>query len=244
MNTRTKAFTLSLSFHTLMAILAMGIVTQAHPPHEPIEIPLKTMNLVSLNTPSADIAPLPPLKQVSQPTVQPPQPRTPPVTPVVQPDRIPLKEAPVSAPLIAPATAPSVPAAAPSPQAAEAHPFVSKAVSPPAIEATPPATVEKKAKPDVNAAKKSFFAALRGKIQHQLRYPAAARRRGMEGDVNIRFVLESSGSIHDIDIRQGEAIFHDAAKMAVASASGITIPEVLSETLPTQIDLVLEFRLN
>ncbi|MCK9373930.1 MAG: TonB family protein [Sulfuricurvum sp.] len=244
MNTRTKAFTLSLSLHTLMAILAMGIVTQTRPLHEPIAIPLKTMNLVSLSNPSAEIAPAP--KQISKPAILPPQPRIAPLTPVVQPDRALRKEAPVSAPLtqIVPTTAPSVPTAAPSTQAVEAHPVVSKSVSPPVSESAPAPTVEKKAKPDVNTAKKSFFAALRGKIQHQLRYPAAARRRGMEGDVTIRFVLENSGTIHDIDIRQGEAIFHEAAKTAVASASGIAIPEVLSETLPTQIDLVLEFRLN
>lgn len=247
MNTRTKAFTLSLSFHTLMAILAMGVVTQTRPVHEPIAIPLKTMNLVSLSNPSAEISPAPVPKEVSKPALLPPQPRIAPTTPaVVQPERVPLREAPVAAPVAptAPAIAQPAPAAAPSVSTAEVRPSVSKTLAPPVIESAPAPTVEKKSRPDVNAVKKTFFAALRGKIQHQLRYPAAARRRGMEGDVNIRFVLENSGTIHDIDIRQGEAIFHEAAKMAVASASGIAIPEALSETLPTQIDLVLEFRLN
>lgn len=97
---------------------------------------------------------------------------------------------------------------------------------------------------DVNAEMNALKASLRLRIQQQLRYPSAARRRGMEGSVAVRFHLDPSGTIRDISVLRGEGLFHNAAKLAVASASGINIPDTLSDSLPREMELTLEFRLN
>jgi protein TonB len=99
-------------------------------------------------------------------------------------------------------------------------------------------------KSDFTAEKKSFFASLRTTIQHHLHYPTAARRRGMEGDIAVKFSLANDGTIHSISVQHGEAIFHNAAKTAVAAASGIDVPLTLTDSLPMEIELTLEFKLN
>lgn len=107
---------------------------------------------------------------------------------------------------------------------------------------SPPTKAQPKS--DLTAEKKSFFASLRTTIQNHLRYPIAARRRGMEGDIAVRFSLANDGTIHSISVQRGETIFHNAAKTAVASASGIDVPKNLSDALPMEIELTLEFKLN
>lgn len=107
-----------------------------------------------------------------------------------------------------------------------------------------PAQAKSQPKTDVSAELQAFKTALRAKIQQNLRYPSAARRRGMEGEVDVRFVLETSGSIRDIAIRNGESIFHDAARLAVASAAGMKVPEPLASRFPDELAVTLEFRLN
>ena len=66
----------------------------------------------------------------------------------------------------------------------------------------------------------------------------------MEGEVGVRFTLSDNGSISSINILSGDAIFHNAAKAAVASASGISVPKNLADSLPIDIDLTLEFTLK
>jgi protein TonB len=120
------------------------------------------------------------------------------------------------------------------------------AVKPSTAPVAPPVQVPAKPvqKADLTNEMQSFKASLRTKIKQLLQYPPSARRRGMEGEVNVHFVLENTGAIHDITINQGESIFHDAAKLAVASASGIKIPDQLSESFPKEMQLTLKFKLD
>jgi periplasmic protein TonB len=66
----------------------------------------------------------------------------------------------------------------------------------------------------------------------------------MEGEVSVRFTLLAGGNIGNISILSGETIFHNAAKAAVASASGMTLPKSLTDDLPLEINLGLEFKLK
>lgn len=229
MNTTTKAFGISIAFHALMALFALLMLNAFHPPVQSFALPMKHITLVSLSQTSEILTPL------AQPT---PHTKTAKVIPKTVP-----KESPVTPQKVSPI-----------PQQIHATQTVAPSQSAPTVEAKPapaaptatPAQSPIKAQPkaDISAEKQSFFAHLRTKIQQNLRYPSAARRRGMEGDINVRFVLDNTGSIRDVNIRSGEPIFHNAAKLAVASASGVKIPAVLSETLPAEIDLSLEFRLD
>lgn len=231
MNTATKAFGLSLAFHSLMALFALLMLNAFHTPSPSLALPLKHITLVSLSQPSEEASP------VSMPT------------PHTKTAKALSQTAPQTAPLtprkVIPASNPIETAQTPPPSAY--HPVV------PTIEASPspvssaaPAQSAVKAQPkaDVSAEKQSFFAHLRTKIQQNLRYPSAARRRGMEGEVNVRFVLDNTGAIRAVTVQNGESIFHEAAKLAVASASGVKVPDVLSDSFPSEIQLTLEFRLN
>lgn len=230
MNSASKAFGISLAFHSLAALLALLILGAIHSPVRSFAVPIHHITLVSLS--KSRFEPLPaPQVNIPKPAL------TMPVKTVskrverdipMAPEKI-RSSLPQSQSL--PTAQPSSPAAEESKSSAMAAESVQNAVK------TQP-------KADIGAEKQSFYARLRTKIQQNLRYPSAARRRGIEGEVDIRFVLENGGTIRNITVHGGDTVFHEAAKMAVASASGAKIPEVLSDTFPSEIRLTLEFRLD
>lgn len=220
-----KSFTVSLVFHAMMGSLAFWVLTQMnHPPH--IErIPFK---LLSFQPTEHRIAI--PIPQVSSATQQHPVSKTIPTPTLTIP-----KTLPNSIPT--PLSSPSVPVASPIPQIPVAKPLTP--LQPAAVVAP-----KLEVKPDTAAEKRHFLASLRSTIQNNLRYPPAARRRGMQGEVEVQFTLNESGSISSINILSGESIFHNAVKAAVTSASGVNIPKNLSDSLPLEINLILEFTLK
>lgn len=228
MNTASKAFGLSLAFHSLMALFALLMLNTFHTPVLSLALPLKHVQLVSLSQASKIL--------------------TPPLTPIVHTEtakmvpNTPPKELPVTPQKLSPA--PQQVQTVPTPAPVPTLPSTLSKPTPAAVATPIQSPVRAQPKADISAQKQSFFAHLRTKIQQNLRYPSAARRRGMEGEVSVQFVLENSGAIRDITIRDGDGIFHESAKLAVASASGVKIPEVLSDTFPTDVKLTLEFRLD
>ncbi|MDD2267757.1 energy transducer TonB [Sulfuricurvum sp.] len=241
MNTTSKAFGVSVAFHSLMALFALLILSVFHTPKaQTFALPIKHITIVSLSQPSKVVSPptelAQPLKQTPIPVPQTPKPKmAEPLKPTPLAAIKPLAAAPQVQPVATPVSAAAVTA-----PVSESKPTISTAaVQSPAQSPAKPAP-----KADLSALKNSFFASLRSNIQHHLRYPSAARRRGMEGEVDVRFTLTDTGIIKNISIRQGESIFHEAAKLAVASASGVKVPEALSDSLPIEIDLTLEFTLN
>lgn len=240
MKTYSKAFGISLGFHTLMALLAVAALTMMHRPSEPVPLSLKHVTLIALSETSE-----PALQNIDHPvplipkTV--PAPAKPSTVSVSKP--LPAQSSPLPK-TITPAPAQSISAPAQPPSPAEKRYIAEEASAVPSP--LPSAASLPKAQPkvDIDAEKKSFYALLRATIQKHLRYPISARRRGMEGEVNVAFVLENTGIIRDVNVRRGESIFHDAARLAVASASGVKVPDALSQTLPAEIELILEFRLN
>lgn len=219
-----KSFTVSLVFHAMMGSLAFWVLAQInHPPH--IErIPFK---LLSFQPTEHRVAiPIPQTPSAAQ---QPDSKTIPTPTPSIA--------KPLSNPLPTPVASPSVPIVSPAPQIPTAKPLTPlqpTAVTAPKLEAKPDTTLEKR----------HFLASLRSTIQNNLRYPPAARRRGMQGEVEVQFTLNESGSIGSINILSGENIFHNAVKTAVTSASGVNIPKNLSDSLPMEINLILEFTLK
>lgn len=239
MNTTSKAFGISFVFHSLMALFALLILNAMHPPLQTFALPMKHITLVSLTkkfdtaTPLAQQMPTPP-----QTLKTPPPPvTTPTLKPIVKTTPLPEKTAPMIA------QAPAAPT--PVSQIQPAPSVETKPITAP-IPISTPAQSPIKAQPKAYTASElqSFKASLRTKIKQNLRYPSSARRRGMEGEVAVRFTVFRDGSIRDISIRQGEEIFHNAAEAAVASSSGIDVPKSLTDSLPMEMDLVLDFKLN
>ena len=232
MTPQTKAFGLSFALHTLMALLALFALTRMYPPINLDVIPMKHVTLLTLShvTPT-----------VTQPMLSSPPPKVPitvktPSQPITKPI-FPAKVQPIVTQTIA---APSLPTAIQQAIPIETKPTMATEIK--AIPIQPSAPT--KPKIDITSEKQSFYASLRTKIQQSLRYPFAARRAGKEGEIGVRFTLAEDGTIKGISVQHGEDIFHNAAKHAVASASGVKVPNVLTDTLPAEIDLTLEFKLN
>ncbi len=232
-----KSFLVSLAFHALMGSLAFVVLVQMRTPPPMMKIETKHIMILSLT----DSAPKPKHQEIRDIPAQ--------VTPPAPP-----KPQPIAAKPLTPQ--PIIPAKAQIPQPTPIQ--TSVLTTPTPIVSTPPlvqrtiqnapaaevAQTPPKPKVDLAAEKRSFYAQLRTTIQNNLRYPSAARRRGMEGEVGIRFTIHNNGSIGSIMIQSGESIFHTAAKTAVASASGIHVPDKLTDSMPMEIALTLEFRLN
>ncbi|MFA6145368.1 MAG: TonB family protein [Sulfuricurvum sp.] len=233
MSTKRKSFILSIIFHSMMGALAFFVVTHMSTPALMLKIPMEKMTLVSLCEHPMSIKP-----QTSSPqTPKPPLPQE--QVPLIQ-KHIPTTQATPITP-----TSSTKTLTLPSSIATIETPPRSTPITPPQTAITPAVPPIKAApKSDLTAEKKSFFALLRTTIQNNLRYPTAARRREIEGDIAVRFSLANDGSIHSISIQRGETIFHNAAKTAIALTSGIDIPKNLSDALPMEIELTLEFRLN
>lgn len=232
MTTARKSFLFSLMFHTLMGSLAFFVLVQMRTPPPIMKIETKHIMILSL----ADSAPKPKHQEISDIPAQITPPSPPKPKPLAPQPIIPVKAqmpqpTPIQTPLV---TTPTPVVSMP--------PVVQRSIqSVPVTEViqTPP-----KPKIDLAAEKRSFYAQLRTTIQNNLRYPSAARRRGMEGEVGIRFTIHNNGSIGSIVIQNGENIFHNAAKTAVASASGIHVPDKLTDSMPMEIELMLEFNLK
>jgi periplasmic protein TonB len=236
--TARKSFLLSLMFHALMGSLAFFVLVKMHTPPPMIKIDTKHIMILSL----ADSAPKPKHQEVRDIPAE--------VTPPTPPKPQPIVQQPITRQPIIP-----LKAQIPQPTPAIQTPVVTTPQTP--VVTTPPVvqrvqnapTAEvvqtpQKPKVDLAAEKHSFYAQLRNAIQKNLRYPPAARRRGMEGEVAVRFTIFNDGSIRNISVQHGEEIFHNAAKAAVASSAGINIPKNLTDSLPLEMDLTLEFKLN
>lgn len=232
MTAARKSFLFSLVFHAFMGSLAFIALLQMRTPPSMVKIPLQHITLVSLS----DSAPIPKTEQVvsPKPAIIPPMPikslesKSTPSAKAQNLKPTPIQTAPRQT--LSPVQTVSAP---PSSQPSVQNAPAAEAVQAPA-----------KPKIDIAAEKRAFFSSLRSTIQSHLRYPSAARRRGMEGEVGVRFSLAHNGTINAISIQHGEEIFHNAVKTAVASASGINVPKNLVDALPMEIDLVLEFKLN
>ncbi|WP_295056301.1 TonB family protein [Sulfuricurvum sp.] len=228
MTSARKSFLLSLMFHSLMGSLAFFVLSQMHTSPPMVKIPLQRMMLVSLSDSESaqkehEISI--PLSETETITPSPIQPILPLKTLTAKPD--------------ASYAAPNNTSPAPVVSAPTVTQYTTQnSTSAEAVQTQP------KQKIDLAAEKKAFFAALRSTIQNHLRYPSAARRRGMEGEVGVRFNLADDGTINAITVQHGEEIFYTAVKAAVASASGINIPKNLTNALPMEIELILEFKLN
>lgn len=232
MTTARKSFAFSLTFHALMGSLAFLVLTQMDHPPKISRIPFKIMSLPPAEhrvaIPLPETAPTPPAEPVTKVVPTPIQPLTKPVAPpTVAPQSVAIQPTPIQAP---------------APTSIAPTPKTISAAQP--VAAAPIAAPKPEVKPDTTSEKRHFLASLRSTIQNNLRYPSAARRRGMEGEVTVQFTLLAGGNIGSISILSGESIFHNAAKAAVESASGIVVPKNLTDALPLEINLGLEFNLK
>jgi protein TonB len=90
-----------------------------------------------------------------------------------------------------------------------------------------------------------YRAALRRRIQEVLRYPSAARRRGLSGTVELEIVVQPSGAIADVAVVDSSShrILDEAALEAVLNLPRLPFPDGLQpRSLTVRLPVVFELR--
>ena len=95
------------------------------------------------------------------------------------------------------------------------------------------------------ASRKRYFASLMAHIEANKFYPPMARRRRLEGAVQVRFTLEANGRISGLQVSEGESLLGQAAREAVERSLPLPLPSAQGEvSLPRSIGFLMEFRLR
>ncbi len=120
--------------------------------------------------------------------------------------------------------------------------------APPLPPPPPPPPPPPARKPEVDKAKlaRTFLEALRGKLMQRKKYPVAAQRMGLKGDVIVSFVVRSDSSFSELRVKRssGHDILDSAALETVRGLSGdIARPPELGD-VPLRTSVVLHYQLN
>lgn len=95
----------------------------------------------------------------------------------------------------------------------------------------------------VEQAKQEYLRRLMAHIEAYKHYPRAARRRGLEGDVTISFVLHETGRVSTVTAEGAHRLLLTAASEAVNAAQPMPEPPA-SQALPWEIAFTMRFTLR
>jgi periplasmic protein TonB len=236
---RTLAVILSISLHGgVFALLAQHpLIADAPPPETPQPTPTRIrLDFLPPPAPPPPAIPpeTPPPRPEPEPPPPPPEPEPPPPPPEPKPaPEPPPKPAPKPRPKPAPKPekvmerppAPAQPRETPPPPPPpQASPVVAAPVEAPVM-ATPP--------PDLAAAYREELVA---RIEANKHYPPLARRRNIEGTVQVRFQVDCQGRLSDL---QGEG-----AHLLLKNAAAEAVEKSLPLAPPPGMACPREFRLN
>jgi periplasmic protein TonB len=90
-----------------------------------------------------------------------------------------------------------------------------------------------------------YFALLRRRLHESLRYPTAARRRGLSGTVEIELEIEASGAIGAVALAASSShrLLDDAALEAVRALERVPFPPgVPPRRLRVRLPVVFDLR--
>ncbi|WP_428739335.1 TonB family protein [Sulfurimonas sp.] len=80
------------------------------------------------------------------------------------------------------------------------------------------------------------------KINENKRYPMSARRRGIEGDVAVKFVVMADGGVGDIKVLDGKKIFKKPTFKAIKDSFPVDVSNTLLD-LPHEFEIKLVYQL-
>ena len=93
-----------------------------------------------------------------------------------------------------------------------------------------------------SAQKNQFLSNIRTKINKHKSYPRIAKKRGMQGTVNVKFTILSNGKVGNISV-SGPKVFHNSARNAVKSAFPINVKNA-PISLPKSINITLRYQIR
>lgn len=92
------------------------------------------------------------------------------------------------------------------------------------------------------AQKNRFLATVRQRINRNKSYPKAAKKRGMQGSVRVRFTILRNGHVGHISVA-GPKMFHSSARRAIEKSFPISTKNV-PLSLPKTVNLTLRYQLR
>ena len=92
------------------------------------------------------------------------------------------------------------------------------------------------------AQKNQFLAAIRAKINKHKSYPRIAKKRRMQGTVDVKFTILSNGNVGNVLVN-GPKVFHTSAQNAVKSAFPIDVKNA-PISLPKTINIKLRYQIR
>ncbi|WP_304546343.1 energy transducer TonB [Sulfurimonas microaerophilic] len=81
------------------------------------------------------------------------------------------------------------------------------------------------------------------KINENKRYPLSARRRGVEGDVDVKFIVLADGGVSAIKVIAGKSIFKNATIQAIESSFPVNVEKSLID-FPQEFQIKLAYTLK
>jgi len=217
---RTAALVVSIGLHAVWLINGGGSpsVTQ------PLQQPSQTVTRLVFAAP--------------QPVPEQPEPKPEPI-----PEPEPVVKKPVKKEI---KVAKKQPPSKPVEKKIEPEPAEEPVVEPPAqAVASAPEPVQPPAVDDglLEEIKQRYLVELMAHIESHKWYPKAARRRGIQGEVQVSFILLPDGTIKDVEVRNGPEVLVAAAGSAVSKA--LPMPRPPSEVhCPMHCEFSMRFALN
>ncbi|MCK4866108.1 MAG: energy transducer TonB [Gammaproteobacteria bacterium] len=103
--------------------------------------------------------------------------------------------------------------------------------------------IQRKVAKDSNVIKRTYLSKILTIIEGNKYYPRSARRRGVEGNIHVSFMLKDDGYINGLDTSGGPLLLSRAAKTAVKKS--LPLPTTPTEIkYPMHISYAMQFKLN
>lgn len=226
---RAVAIFSSLLLHGTLLLTVANTQVRATVPEREAEETIR----VRLNFPAPPTVPQPAVEPPQEPELVPepePEPAPPPEPePVVEPEPLPEPEPP---PKPKPEEAKPRQKTPPKPKPS-APPQVKRQAPPPTASAAPPA-------PDPETLKAAYLARLLELIEARKQYPEPARRRSIEGRIQVRLRVLANGQVDGLEFSGGHKLLRLAAQKAIEDALPLPAPP----QSPYAVAYAMEFKLD
>ena len=96
---------------------------------------------------------------------------------------------------------------------------------------------------EIKAKQNLFFTKLRNKINENKSYPRSARRRGIQGSVEVKFCVQSDGNVKNVEFVSGKQIFKKSALKAIKDSFPIEVDATLFN-FPKEFRISIDYILS
>jgi len=227
---------LAAAIHVVLLIQFGSLIK----PDVPVVHRQELLQVELVNTAVANEAPKKVIPEPEKPTVNPaPQPPTPVVKPKPAHVKKPVKH---RRKIVRPA--PSAQQTAKITRQVEPSPVQTPPMdSPPTIQQAVPVRDFRAEQDQLNRLRKQYLAAIMSAIEAHKIYPYSARRRHLQGNIDISFMIDSSGQISDIRIN-GKFSTLKASSMDALQDSRPFPPLPKEMTTPIRFHCIMKYQLN